>query len=198
MSGTEVDVRRNLSRLKLSGFLRNVFRKPLSVGALAPSSRFLAKLLISNIKPGSKVIELGAGTGAITQAILNTGVYANDLTLIEQNEEFAELLRQRFPETTVLQANAVSFRHHLAPGTELVDFVVSGLPLLLFPARLKVRLLTQIFKSLRDDGCLHQFTYGGCCPISRTLRRTLGLKASLIGFTPFNVPPAFVYRVTRA
>ncbi len=198
MSGTEVDVRRNLSRPKLNGFLRNVLREPLNVGALAPSSRFLAKLLISNIKPGSKVIELGAGTGAVTQAILNTGVCANDLTLIEQNEEFAELLRQRFPEATVLQTNAISFRHHLTPGTELADFVVSGLPLLLFPARLKVRLLTQIFKSLRDGGCLHQFTYGGCCPISRTLRRTLSLKASLIGFTPFNVPPALVYRVTRA
>ncbi|MFL2554284.1 MAG: class I SAM-dependent methyltransferase [Candidatus Rariloculaceae bacterium] len=197
MSGTEIDERRYLSRLKPSGFLRNALREPLSVGALVPSSRFLAKLLVYEIKPGSKVIELGAGTGTITQAILNTGVYAQDLTLIEQNEEFTELLKQRFPETTVIQANAASFRRHLAPGTELVDSVVSGLPLLLFPARFKVRLLAQIFKSLHSNGCLYQFTYGGACPISRKLRRTLSLKASLIGFTPFNVPPAFVYRITR-
>ena len=197
MSKTGIDEKGNFSRPKPRGFLRNLFREPLEIGALAPSSRFLAKLLVNDIKPGSKVIELGAGTGAVTQAILNAGVYAKDLTLIEQNKEFVELLRQQFSEATVLQANAVSFRRHLAPGSEAVDFVVSGLPLLLFPARLKARLLAQIFKSLHSDGCLYQFTYGGCCPISRKLRRTLALKASLIGFTPFNVPPAFVYRIPR-
>jgi phospholipid N-methyltransferase len=175
-----------------------MLREPFSIGALAPSSRFLANLLVTDMKPGSRVIELGAGTGAVTQAILNAGVYPDDLTLIEQNGEFARLLEHRFPETTVLEANAVSFRRHIAPDSEPVDFVVSGLPLLLFPARIKVRLLTQIFKSLRDDGCLYQFTYGGRCPISRTLRGNLGLKASLMKFTPFNVPPAFVYRIARA
>jgi phospholipid N-methyltransferase len=175
-----------------------MLREPFSVGALAPSSRFLAKLLVTDMEAGSRVIELGAGTGAVTQAILDAGVHSDDLTLIEQNEEFAELLRLRFPDTTVLEANAVSFRRHIAPDAEPVDFVVSGLPLLLFPARIKIRLLTQIFKSLHQDGCLLQFTYGGRCPISRSLRKSLGLKASLIRFTPFNVPPAFVYSLTRA
>ena len=121
MSGTEVDLRRDLPRPQLRDFLRSLLREPLSVGALVPSSRFLANLLVSDIEPGSRVIELGAGTGAVTQAILNAGVFADDLTLIEQNEEFAALLRKRFPETTVLEANAVSFRRHLPPDTEPVS-----------------------------------------------------------------------------
>jgi len=198
MSGAELDVKRDLSRPQRGGFFRSLLREPFSVGALAPSSRSLANLMVTDIRPGSRVVELGAGTGAVTQAILDAGVHANDLTLIEQNEEFAALLTQRFPGTTVVRANAVSLRRHIAPGFEPADFVVSGLPLLLFPARTKVRLLSQIFKSLKDDGCLYQFTYGGRCPISRSVLRTLGLKASLMKFTPFNVPPAFVYRIARA
>ena len=198
MSGAEIDVRRDLSRPQLGGFWRSMLREPLTVGALAPSSRFLANLMVTDMRPGSRVIELGAGTGAVTQAILDAGVHAADLTLIEQNEEFAELLTERFPGTTVLRANAVSLRRHIPPDSPPADFVASGLPLLLFPARIKVRLLSQIFKSLQPDGSLHQYTYGGRCPVSRSLLRSLGLKASLMKFTPFNVPPAFVYRITRA
>ncbi len=149
------------------------------------------------MRPGSRVIELGAGTGAVTRAILGAGVLASDLTLIEQNEDFAAVLERQFPGTTVIRANAVSLRHHLCPTSEPVDFVVSGLPLLLFPERTKLRLLSQVFKSLRDDGCLYQFTYGIGCPISRSTLRWLGLGASLIKFTPLNFPPAFTYRIAR-
>ena len=153
--------------------------------------------MVTDMRPGSRVVELGAGTGAVTQAILDAGVHARDLTLIEQNEEFAALLRHRFPGTTVVRANAVSLRRHIAPDFGPADFVVSGLPLLLFPARTKVRLLSQIFKSLKGDGCLYQFTYGGRCPVGRSVLRSLNLQASLMKFTPFNVPPAFVYRMSR-
>ncbi len=198
MSGTEVELRRELSRPQLGGFLRSMLREPFAVGALAPSSRFLASLMVADMRPGSRVIELGPGTGAVTRAILDAGVRADDLILIEQNEEFAELLTRRFPDTTVVKANAISLCRHIDPDSEPADFVVSGLPLLLFPARAKLRLLSQVFKSLRDDGCLYQFTYGGRCPFSRSLLRSLGLKASLVKFTPFNVPPAFVYRIVRA
>jgi len=198
MSGAEVEVRRALSRPQLANFLRSMLREPFAVGALIPSSRFLASLMVADMRSGSRVIELGAGTGAVTQAILDAGVRADDLILIERNEKFAELLTRRFPNTTVVRANAVSLCRHIGLDFEPADFVVSGLPLLLFPARTKERLLSQVFKCLRDDGCLYQFTYGGRCPVSRSLLQSLGLKASLIKFTPFNVPPAFIYRIARA
>jgi len=198
MSGTELEARRERSRPRLGGFFRSMLREPLAVGALAPSSRFLASLMVADMRPGSRVIELGAGTGAVTQAILDAGVRADDLILIEQNKEFAELLAQRFPNTTVVRGNAVSLRRHICLDSGPADFVVSGLPLLLFPARTKARLLSQVFKSLQNNGCLYQFTYGIRCPVSRSLLRNLGLQASLMKFTPFNVPPAFVYRIARA
>ena len=74
---------------------------------MAPSSRRLANLMVADVGPGSRVIELGAGTGVVTQAILDAGVSPEDLIVIEQNEEFAELLKARFPEVTVVRAKGV-------------------------------------------------------------------------------------------
>ncbi len=198
MSGAEVDVRQELPKPHTSNFVRSMLRQPLKVGALSPSSRHLANTLVRGMKPGSRVIELGAGTGAVTRAILDAGVRPGDLTLIEQNEEFAALLEKQFPDSNVVRANAVSLRRYLDPDAEPVDFVVSGLPLLLFPERTKLRILSQVFKSLREDGCLYQFTYGIGCPINRSTLKILGLKASLIDITMRNFPPAFTYRITRA
>ena len=198
MSGAEAQVRPELPKRHFSDFMRHLVRQPMQVGALSPSSRHLASSLVEGMRPGSRVIELGAGTGAVTRAILDAGVRSCDLTLVEKNEEFADLLEQHFPGTNVIRANAVSLRHYLCPNTELADFVVSGLPLLLFPERTKLRLLSQIFRQLREDGCLYQFTYGVWCPISRSTLRCLGLEASLIKITVRNFPPAFTYRIARA
>ena len=115
----------------------------------------------------------------------------------DRNEEFVELLEERFPQVTVIKANAVSPRHHIADLTGPADFVVSGLPLMLFPAKSKERLLSQAFGVLRPKGYFHQFTYGGRCPVERSLLQTLGLEAKFLRFIPFNLPPAFVYRLQR-
>ena len=178
-------------------FLRTLVKDPFSVGAVAPSSRHLANSMVIGMGPGAKVVELGGGTGSVTQAILNSGVSPQDLLVIEQNEEFVEFLKERFPHVTVIRAKADSVRHHIADLTGPADFVVSGLPLMLFPAERKARLLSQVFSVLRPEGFFHQFTYGGRCPVERSLLQSLGLEASFLGFTLFNLPPAFVYRLKR-
>ena len=73
-----------------------------------------------------------------------------------------------------------------------------GLPLLLFSPEQKVRVLSQAFELLGPRGVLHQFTYAGRCPVERDLRTKLSIKSSLLGIAPFNLPPAFVYRLSRA
>ncbi len=179
-------------------FLGTLVRDPLSVGALAPSSRHLAKLMVADIGPGSRVIELGAGTGVVTRAILDCGVAPCDLVVVEQSEAFAEMLGKRFPDITVVVGDALSLNHHMANIGGRADFAVSGLPLLLFSPGRKLRLLTHVFAALGSDGAFHQFTYGGRCPIERTVLRRLGLEASFLGFTPFNLPPAYVYRLRKS
>ncbi|HEY8521975.1 MAG TPA: methyltransferase domain-containing protein [Gammaproteobacteria bacterium] len=179
-------------------FFRSWVRDPFTIGAVAPSGRLLARLMAQNVTAGARVIELGAGTGTVTRAILERGVRPENLVVVEQNADFARILTQRFPHCRVLQADALSlasYRDELAGGG--FDFVISGLPLLLFSRREKLRVLSQAFEMLGPDGCFHQFTYGGRCPVGRELRARLRLRSSLIGFTPLNLPPAFVYRFAR-
>ena len=178
-------------------FLGTLVREPLSVGAVAPSSRRLAGHMVADIVPGSRVIELGAGTGAVTRAILDSGVATADLLVIEQNEAFSEMLRKRFPGIEVVTGNAIGLNRYARALSGPADFVVSGLPLLLFSPGRKLRLLHQVFSVLAEDGAFHQFTYGGRCPVERAVLRRLGLEATLLRFTPINMPPAFVYRLQR-
>lgn len=178
-------------------FLGTLVREPLSVGAVAPSSRRLAGHMVADIVPGSRVIELGAGTGAVTRAILDSGVTAADLLVIERNEAFSEMLRKRFPGIEVVTGNAIGLNRYARTLSGPADFVVSGLPLLLFSPGRKLRLLHQVFSVLTEDGAFHQFTYGGRCPVERAVLRRLGLEATLLRFAPINMPPAFVYRLQR-
>ncbi len=178
-------------------FLGTLVNEPLSVGALAPSSRRLADHMAVDIVPGSRVIELGAGTGSLTRAILDAGVEPSDLLVIEQNEAFSEMLRKRFPGIGVITGNALGLNRHAGALPGPADFVVSGLPLLLFTPGRKLRLLYQVFSVLSEEGAFHQFTYGGRCPVERAVLRRLGLEATLLRFTPMNLPPAFVYRLQR-
>ena len=178
-------------------FLGTVVRNPRSVGAVVPSSRRLANHMVADIAPGSRVIELGAGTGSLTRAILACGVSPADLLAIEQNEAFSEMLRKRFPGVAVVTDNASALSRHAHVLTGPADFVVSGLPLLLFTPGRKLRLLHQVFSVLTEQGAFHQFTYGGRCPVERAVLHRLGLEATLLRFTPMNVPPAFVYRLQR-
>ena len=101
------------SQVKFRRFLSAVLKEPLSIGAIAPSSPYLAKYLIEGIRPGSRVIELGAGTGIVTQAILESGVEPKDLIALEQNGDFADLLKERFPNIIVAKANALELKNHI-------------------------------------------------------------------------------------
>ncbi len=178
-------------------FIKNWLQSPRTVGAVAPSSRLLAKLMAKGLRSGVRVVELGAGTGTLTQAILASGVRPEDLYLVEQNEQFVEILARRFPGCPILPVDATTLASHLGTAVGTFDFVISGLPLLLFTPESKLELFSQAFAALRPGGTMHQFTYGGRCPIDREARTKLGLTRQLIGFTPFNLPPAFVYRFER-
>ena len=185
------------SQVKFRRFLSAVLKEPLSIGAIAPSSPYLAKYLIEGIRPGSRVIELGAGTGIVTQAILESGVEPKDLIALEQNGDFADLLKERFPNITVAKANALELKNHIGALDAPPDFVISGLPLMLFTIKQKTRLISQAFEVLGPSGFFHQFTYGGKCPVEQSILDLIGLKASFLKFALLNLPPAFIYRLER-
>ena len=182
----------------LRQFFRSWVQNPLAIGAVAPSGRTLAKLMVKGVRADARVMELGPGTGTVTRAILDSGVEERNLYLVERDAGFSRLLRERFPRATVLHEDATVVAAHTRELAGTFDFIVSGLPLVLFSRAQKERLLAQVLSLLKPTGAFHQFTYGGRCPIRRSVRDALGLDKVLLGIAPFNVPPAFVYRLCRA
>ncbi len=178
-------------------FFRGWLQDPFHVASVLPSGRLLARLMTRGLGPGTRVVELGAGTGTLTEAILARGVYPEDLYLVERQPDFAELLQHRFPSANHLRIDARSVAESLPGLAGSVDFVVSGLPLLWFDRDTKLQILSGSFALLKPRGSFHQFTYVGRPPIGRRLLESLDLGAELIGISPINVPPAFVYRLNK-
>jgi phosphatidylethanolamine/phosphatidyl-N-methylethanolamine N-methyltransferase len=180
-------------------FLRAWLASPLRVAALAPSGASLARLMTREITAAhAPVIELGAGTGAFTRALLARGVAEEALVLVEANERFARLLRARFPRARVLQLDATRLRHIDLAGGGLAGCVVSGLPLLSMSPRRIAAVLGGAFAHLPARAAFYQFTYGPLCPVPARILRRLALTATCIGRTLANLPPARVYRIERA
>lgn len=178
-------------------FLRSWLDAPFAVGAVAPSGRPLARLLTREIGPDDRVVELGPGTGTVTREVLRRGVARDALVLIERCPGFADLLERHFPGVAVVRGDATRPQDALARQRGTFDVIVSGLPLVLFSREQRSRLLGECFSLLRNRGVLYQFTYGGRCPLDRRQLDQQGLQARCIGFTAFNMPPAFVYRISR-
>lgn len=180
-------------------FFRAWLSAPLRVASVTPSGRALSSLMTAEICAGTgTVIELGPGTGVFTEALLRRGVPEENLVLVEYGSEFANQLSERFPTAKTVRMDAAQLRkmplHTSAPS---VGAVVSGLPLLSMPLRKVHAILEGAFSHLRHGGAFYQFTYGPRCPIARPLLDRLGLKATYVGCTLANIPPAAVYRITR-
>ncbi len=178
-------------------FLKNYLQDPIRVASVVPSGRNLARVMAAEVRPGSRVVELGVGTGTLTRALLEKGVDPSQLYLVEQNADFVEILEAQFPDSHVLAIDAVELSTHLGHCAGQIDHVVSGLPILWFNRDTKTRILEGAFALLREGGSFYQFSYFGRPPVSQSLLDELGLKATRFGFAPLNLPPAFTYRFER-
>lgn len=181
-------------------FLKAWLRNPAKVGAVLPSSRGLAAAMAREIDPAAPgvVVELGGGTGTITQALLDAGVVPERLVVIEQQASFCEKLRERFPRARVIRGNAGRLRGLLrAAGVGPVKAVVSGLPLLSLPKRLERLILAQTFAVLAEGGHFVQFTYGPKAPVTRSIAQELGIVGTRSSWILENFPPAFVWTYRR-
>ena len=172
-------------------FLSQVLRRPGRIGAVSPSSSALARMMTRELGPATgAVVELGGGTGKITEAILARGIAPARLAVYETDPVFAAILRRRFPEVAVMEADAQE-----VAATPLADVgaVVSGLPMLSIPVPVQRRIVEGAFQLLRPGGVFIQFTYGWRPSIDRSVREALGLSWTISPWVLANVPPARVY-----
>jgi phosphatidylethanolamine/phosphatidyl-N-methylethanolamine N-methyltransferase len=177
-------------------FIRSWIEKPLSTGAVMPSSKALARTMARYVDPRSSgpVIELGPGTGPVTEALVQHGVDPARLVLVEFNPSFCRLLRTRYPAATVVQGDAYRLRRLLETLVrEPAAAVVSGLPLVTKPLRTRLRLIADAMGLLGPGAPFVQFTYAMVPPIPKALS---GIKAEASELIWMNLPPArvWVYR----
>lgn len=132
---------------------------PRVVGAICPSSRRLAARLAREVPAGDgAVIELGGGTGSVTQALLQNGVSPGRLIVVERSAAFVRHLRARFPNLPVMHADAARLAYSL-PLDLRVDAIVSCLPLRSLPHREAEAIVSQWRHVLRPGGVVVQFSY---------------------------------------
>src|SRR3954466_15424593 len=132
-------------------FLRSWIEKPLHVGAVMPSGRVLARTMAQYVDAHSQgpVIELGPGTGAITNALIAHGIEQKRLVLVEYNPGFCALLRDRYPHAKVVQGDAYALRDSLWNVlSNPASAVVSGLPLVTKPMLTRLKLIRDAFLAL--------------------------------------------------
>jgi phosphatidylethanolamine/phosphatidyl-N-methylethanolamine N-methyltransferase len=179
-------------------FIRSWMEKPLATGAVMPSGKPLARAMARCVDPQTEgpVIELGPGTGAVTAALVEQGVDPSRLVLVEFNPTFCRLLRNRYPDATVVQGDAYSIKRLL--GNLLrrpAAAAVSGLPLFTKPLKFRLRLLADAFTLLAPEAPFVQFTYAVVSPIPRSYS---GAHARASERIWLNVPPARVWVYRKA
>jgi len=145
-------------------FLKEFFRQPRQMGALLPSSRNLASAMARWLptSPDVYVLELGPGTGAITNVLLKFGLSEDRLLVIERSAAMAKHLRRRFPNLQIILDDAIDFDY----GADIpkrwknnVSMVFSSLPLLALGSRLTIGLAERIGATMRPKARFVQYSY---------------------------------------
>ena len=148
-------------------FWREVARSPRGIGSLFPSGRSLGRAVVREVLAGSPgfVIEIGAGTGAITGALLAQRDKFGGLTVLEKSPRMAALLAQRYPETTIRVACASELADQRFPR-DVPLTIVSSLPFRSLPAR-DVASICAMIERLKDHHAgfrFIQYSYFGRVP----------------------------------
>jgi phospholipid N-methyltransferase len=172
--------------------LRELARNPRSMGALCPSSAALANEMAgavpTRVRSDDVFIEIGAGTGPVTAALLRRGVPAGRLIVIEKSPELAECLAARFPNVKICCCGAENMSGCLKGG-ERVRAIISSLPFRSLPRDVSVDIMKEVERTLSPGGVFVQFTYAivGEMPfIPGTFRKARSRVVM------FNIPPAKV------
>jgi phosphatidylethanolamine/phosphatidyl-N-methylethanolamine N-methyltransferase len=187
---------KNRHKRKRHQFIAAWVRSPKGMGALLPSSRRLAKAMVAEIdfnKTGA-IIELGAGTGVMTHALLEAGVSPDRLLVIERDPKLHDLLVSQFPNLTVLCEDAANIHKLLdSHNIKKVCAILSSIPFLTIPKPVGKAIQEQMAKVIDKDGLVVQFTYGIKSPISKKQLESMGMYAKRTKTIMTNVPPAHVW-----
>jgi phospholipid N-methyltransferase len=173
-------------------FLQEVLTAPRMVGAIAPSSRHLAKAMAVWVPQNNRgfVLELGPGTGSVTQALLDRGLPPERLVAVEKSVKLADHLQNRFPRIQVVVGDALDLESLLArylDHVKLFSHVISSLPLLNFPPEVADRIARSVYSLMAPGAKFVQFSYHLGNHKTKALALFRPVKSKLVWL---NIPPA--------
>jgi phosphatidylethanolamine/phosphatidyl-N-methylethanolamine N-methyltransferase len=174
-------------------FLRRWLANPLQMGSVIPSSTALCRRIAALVerKEDEVVVELGAGTGVVSRALLDGGVPPERLVVVEIVPDMAEHLRRVLPGVNVVQGDAFELARALPRSLHgKVGTAICGIPLVLLPLDQQKRFVDAVESVAPGKGFL-LYTY---CITSPLPYRKLDLTAKREAWTPLNLPPASVWR----
>lgn len=178
-------------------FFRQWLRSPKSMGSVIPSSRALAKAVAAEVawQPGQYVVELGGGTGAISQGLIDRGIPRDRLIVIELDGALHAYLKERLTGCLVIQGDATRLPEILArQHVGEIGTVISGLPMVGMPFEFQQAIIDQGFKVMPKGSYMLQYSYSPIPPIPAA---KLGVGAKIARYVLWNFPPAAVWKYTK-
>jgi len=192
-----------MSRIEL---FKHFVKKPGEIGAICPSSKVLAKTIISDIAidKAKTVVEIGPGTGVFTDKIIENLHEDAHFFVIELNQQLHSNFEKNYPDIKAYNNCASELSSIMEKeGIKSVDAVISGLPWAAFPQELQNEIMDAIIDSLSPGGTFTTFAYlqGFLMKAAHRFRKLLKKKFDSVETSKTvwrNFPPAFVYRCRKS
>lgn len=196
-----VDLRPRLRSAPLP-FVRGWLRDPVGVGLPFPSSpataRRLAEAALTSSICSGPVLELGAGTGSVTAALIAAGCPIDRIVAVEHDAELCRSLEERFPGLAVLEGDALELGALLAAAkVSSISVMISGLPMRAVPSEAATRCYGDAFEAMPPGGAIIQYTYGLRPPVDPRLMAPK-VEATFVGREWRNLPPMGIWRYSRS
>ncbi|CAG9296517.1 class I SAM-dependent methyltransferase [Celerinatantimonas diazotrophica] len=176
-------------------FARQFLSTPRTVGAIAPSSRFLARKMVEQIDFNSArcIVEIGPGTGVFTDLLIKRRSDHCEIILIETNEVFVQQLNERYghlDNVRIIHDSGEKINlYKMKYGIEHIDYIVSGIPFSSLPAQVSTNILSTVNKALSPNGRFILFQYS----LMKVKTITTWFDITFIERSWANLPPAYVF-----
>eukprot|EP00826_Nyctotherus_ovalis_P022009 TRINITY_DN17202_c0_g1_i2.p1 TRINITY_DN17202_c0_g1~~TRINITY_DN17202_c0_g1_i2.p1 ORF type:complete len:233 (+),score=34.41 TRINITY_DN17202_c0_g1_i2:86-700(+) len=179
-------------------FFRSWFNSPKQMGTVFPSSSATGKKIAALVKDrgNSRVVELGAGTGQVTDELVAMGISSEHFVAIEYDASLCkELLKKHPKDVNLLNIDAADMLEYLPKEfVGQTDYVISTLPLIPLGREKCRKIIDTIFKVLKPGGVFVQVTLS---PLKPKYVDELKLSSAKLFISWVNIPPMHVWRLSR-
>lgn len=173
-------------------FLKSWAKNPRVTGSVVPSTPLIGQCMGENLDRDKEgyIIEIGVGTGTLTQGLLKAGISYKKLVLVEINKNLVKHLHRKFPDLLVIHGDAQELERILPKHIkDNIYAIVSGLPFVSLPKKIGSNILRSIERLLPEEGIFLQFTYR----LWKNPLKDSNFEAQRIGRELFNLPPATIW-----